>query len=80
MTKVPDRELSKGELFNQHHKSKPVLLLNGQEKQESRYWRYKKNKPPKDVYKPKRTKIKDKRLISEQVAHQNHIRSIRNEL
>lgn len=49
-----------------------------QEKIDSRYWRYKKKTPPKDVYKP-RTKITDKRLINEDVARIRHIQSIKRE-
>lgn len=70
MPKVPEYNLPK---FNP-----PPQTQN--ERVDSLYWRYKKSTPPKDTYKPKkRTKLKDKQLISEHISHLRHIRSIRDE-
>lgn len=70
MTKVPEYNLPK---------FKPVAYT-AQEQVDARYWRYKKQTPPKDTYKPKKTKLIDKHLIGEQIANRNHLRNIKNEL
>lgn len=45
MPQVPERPLSRGELFNRNNPTKaPLILENGQEKQEKRYWRHKRKK------------------------------------